>query len=331
MRRLRLNALPDQGLEATGGAAERVALGHPASVAAQGGFGHAQLPVSGGGLNIAAVARRTEVSEHTLRKWEQRYGVLRPTRTDGGQRRYSEGDVSRVEWLAARLRDGYRIGEAAAMLTATGGEAPRSPEELRDALLAAAARPGPEGLEPLLDHAFALYPLDRALREVIAPWLVLVGERWARGELSVGQEHVATAAVRSRLERTLAEPRGAVRGLAVLACAPGEQHELGLLMLACVLRADGWEIVYLGQATPVVDAVAITREQNASMLALSVTMAENVEPLERGFGELGRVTRTRSVVIGGAAASAGLAKKLGARYVGGDLAKAVPALRKPLR
>ena len=101
-------------------------------------------------------------------------------------------------------------------------------------------------------------------------------------------------------------------------------------MLACVLRADGWEIVYLGQATPVVDAVAITREQNASLLALSVTMAENVDPLERGFGELGRVTRTRSVVIGGAAASAGLAKKVGARYVGGDLAKAVPALRRQL-
>jgi methanogenic corrinoid protein MtbC1 len=287
--------------------------------------------VSGGGLNIAAVARRTGVGEHTLRKWEQRYGVLRPTRTDGGQRRYSQGDVARVEWLAARVGEGYRIGEAAAMLTATEGEAPGSPEELRDALLAAAARPGREGLEPLLDHAFALYPLDQTLREVIAPWLVLVGERWARGELSVGQEHFATAAVRARLERTLAEPRGAVHGRAVLACAPGEQHELGLLMLACLLRADGWEIVYLGQATPVVDAVAVTREQNASMLAFSVTMPENIDPLERGFRAMERVTGTRSVVIGGRAASARLAKNVGARYVGGDLATAVPTLRQPLQ
>ena len=332
MRRLGLDALPDQRLQPLGGSAERIALGHAASVAPEGAFVHAlQLPVSGGGLNIAAVARRTGVGEHTLRKWEQRYGVLRPTRTDGGQRRYSQQDVGRVEWLAARLREGYRIGEAAAMLTATGGEAPGSPEELRDALLAAAAGPGREGLEPLLDHAFALYPLDQALRDVIAPWLVLVGERWERGELSVGQEHFATAAVRARLERTLAEPRGAVRGRAVLACAPGEQHELGLLMLACLLRADGWEIVYLGQATPVVDAVAITRDQNASMLALSVTMRENIDPLERGFRVLKDVTRTRSVVIGGRAASAGLAKNVGARYVGGDLAKAVPTLRRPLQ
>jgi methanogenic corrinoid protein MtbC1/transposase-like protein len=282
--------------------------------------------VSGGGLNIAAVARRTGVGEHTLRKWEQRYGVLRPTRTDGGQRRYSEDDVARVQWLAARLREGYRIGEAAAMLTESGGEAPGTPEELRDALLATAGRAGKGGLGPLLDHAFTLYPLEQALRDVLCPCLVGIGELWARGELSVGQEHLATAAIRARLERTLAEPRGAVRGLAVLACAPDEQHELGLLMLACLLRADGWEVVYLGQSTPVADAVAIARGREAAVLAFSVTMPESVAALEREFEA---VTGTRGVttVVGGASASAGLAKRLRARYIGDDLAKAVPALR----
>jgi methanogenic corrinoid protein MtbC1/transposase-like protein len=283
-------------------------------------------PVSGGGLNIAAVARRTGVGEHTLRKWEQRYGVLRPTRTEGGQRRYSEEDVGRVEWLAARLHDGYRIGEAASLLTSSHGEAPSGPEELRDALVAAAAHAGRDTLDPLLDHAFALYPLDQALREVIVPCLVSVGDGWANGELSIGQEHLTTAAVRARLERTLAERRGAVRGVSVLACAPGEQHELGLLMLACLLRADGWQVVYLGQATPVADAVAIAHEHEASLLALSVTMREHVEALERAFSSLGRAAAP-ATVIGGAAASAGLSKRLGARYIDGDLVTTIPALR----
>jgi MerR family transcriptional regulator, light-induced transcriptional regulator len=292
-------------------------------------------PVSGGGLNIAAVARRTGVGEHTLRKWEQRYGVLRPTRTEGGQRRYSEDDLGRVQWLAARLHEGYRIGEAAAMLTASGGEAPGSPEELRDALLATAGHAGKDSLGPLLDHAFTLYPLDQALRDVIGPCLVGIGDCWARGELSVGQEHLTSAAIRARLERTLAEPRGAVRGLAVLACAPGEQHELGLLMLACLLRADGWDVIYLGQSTPVADAFAIARGREAAVLAFSVTMPANVAALEREFGGLDGDTRTRGVgvvpVVGGASASARLAKRLGARYVGEDLANAVPALRTPAR
>jgi MerR family transcriptional regulator, light-induced transcriptional regulator len=285
-------------------------------------------PVSGGGLNIAAVARRTGIGEHTLRKWEQRYGVLKPTRTEGGQRRYAEEDVARVRWLAARLQEGYRIGEAAAMLTAAGGEAHGSPDELRDALLAAAARHGRDGLGPLLDHALTLYPLEEALRDVIAPCLVGIGDGWARGELSVGQEHLTSAAIRARLERTLAEPRGAVRGLAVLACGPGEQHELGLLMLACLLRADGWEVAYLGQCTPVADAVALADSREASVLAVSVTMPENGEALVREFGALVPAAKPSvATVIGGAAASAGLAKRVGAVYVGSDLAKAVPALR----
>jgi MerR family transcriptional regulator, light-induced transcriptional regulator len=282
-------------------------------------------PVSGGGLNIAAVARRTGVGEHTLRKWEQRYGVLHPTRTVGGQRRYSEDDVGRVQWLAARLGEGYRIGEAAAMLVPTPGEAPGSPEELRDALVAAAGS-GKDGIDPLLDQAFRLYPLEQALREVIAPCLVGIGDSWERGELSVGEEHLTSAAIRARLERTLVEPRGAVRGLAVLACGPGEQHELGLLMLACLLRADGWEVVYLGQSTPVADALSIARDGDASVLAISVTMPAGVEALEPEFSDVRHGDRP-ATIVGGAAASAGLAKRIGARYVGNDLAKAVPALR----
>ena len=120
---------------------------------------------------------------------------------------------------------------AAAMLTATPGDAPGNPAELRDALLATASCRS-KGLTPLLDHAFTLYPLEQTLSEVIAPCLAAIGDGWARGELTVGQEHLTTAAVRARLERTLTETRGAVRGVGVLACAPGELHEIGLLMLA---------------------------------------------------------------------------------------------------
>jgi methanogenic corrinoid protein MtbC1/transposase-like protein len=283
--------------------------------------------VSGGGLNIAAIARRTGVGEHTLRKWEHRYAVLRPARTPGGQRRYSEEDVERVLWLVARLNEGYRIGEAAALLTAAGGEAPGTPEELRDALIDAARCPSGEPLGPLLDQAFTLYPLEEALRDVLAPCLVGIGDGWARGELSVGQEHLTSAAIRARLERALAEPRGAVRGLAVLACAPGEQHELGLLMLACLLRADGWDTVYLGQSTPVADAVALAHSRQAAVLAFSATMTDNMETLVREFGALPAGAGSVATVIGGAAASARLAKRIGAAYVGSDLATAVPALR----
>ena len=80
--------------------------------------------------------------------------------------------------------------------------------------------------------------------------------------------------MRARLERLLADARGAVRGTAVLACAPGERHELGLLMLAVLLRADGWQVACLGADTPVVDATALAADLHARLLCFSATMPD---------------------------------------------------------
>jgi DNA-binding transcriptional MerR regulator len=111
-------------------------------------------------LNIAALARRTGVAPDRLRKWEQRYHLLHPSRTPGGQRRYAEPDVARVEWLRDRLREGWRIGEAARVLRASAAPALADPAALRNALLETTRSGDPESLEPLLDQAFAVLPLE---------------------------------------------------------------------------------------------------------------------------------------------------------------------------
>jgi len=223
-------------------------------------------------LNIAALTRLTGVPPDTIRKWEQRYGVLRPQRTAGGQRRYTELDVARVKWLKARLDEGYRIGEAAALLgtTAPGG----APDDLRRTLVEATVRCDVRTLVLAIDQALALDVPETAFARVLGPALVEIGELWQKGELSVAQEHLATSTVRAALQRLLSDPRGRVRGTAVLACAPGERHEIALLMLAVLLRADGWEVAYLGPDTPVADAVALAGELEASALVFSATRGE---------------------------------------------------------
>ncbi|MBA2474837.1 MAG: MerR family transcriptional regulator, partial [Actinobacteria bacterium] len=173
------------------------------------------------GMNIAALAQRTGIAPDTLRKWEQRYAILQPVRTPGGQRRYCEEDVSRVEWLRARLDEGYRIGEAAALLGAADAEPCATPAELRSALRDALAQTDPEAVARLLDQTFALHRVESALSEVVRPLLQEVGDGWAAGRYRIAEEHLLSAAVRARLERLLAEARGTTRGVAVLACAPG--------------------------------------------------------------------------------------------------------------
>jgi methanogenic corrinoid protein MtbC1 len=248
-------------------------------------------------LNIAALTQRTGVPSDTIRKWEQRYGVLHPKRTAGGQRRYSELDVARVEWLKERIHEGYRIGEAAALLGA-GDLVARNVEELRNGIVEATTANDLEALGQFVDQALALSTLDESFLQVLTPALVEVGERWASGAVSVAQEHLASSTVRAALQTLLSDQRADVRGTAVLACAPGERHEIGLLMLAVMLRSDGWQVAYLGADTPCADAVALADELNASALCFSAASKEHARALDQALAAAAR-PESLTVVVGG--------------------------------
>jgi len=277
-------------------------------------------------LNIAALSRRTGVAPDTLRKWEQRYGVLRPVRTAGGQRRYSEVDVQRVEWLRDRIRDGWRIGEAARVIDEATSVALDDPSDLRDTLVAAIEENDPRTVSATLDQAFAVLPLEQALADVVTPALQWAGEAWHRGELSVAQEHAITAKVRAHLGRLISEGQGGVRGSAVLACAPGEHHDIGLLMLAVVLRADGWRVEFLGADTPVDAAVAFAEGIGACMLCLSASRNESVDLLRDALPAV-EPRGLMVIVVGGAAMTPVIAGELGATYADTRLDVAVQRLR----
>ena len=261
------------------------------------------------GLNIAAVARRTGIASDTLRKWERRYGVLRPNRTTGGQRRYDDSDVARVEWLRDRLAEGLRISEAAALLDPAGEIAVASAGELRDALVEAAHAGDPVVLASLVEQAFTLHPVARAIEEIVQPALETIGGGWIDRSGAIAEEHLLTETVRARLERMLADRRPGVRGKAVLACGPEERHDLGLLALAVLLQADGWLVAYVGADIPLDAVVELAEQIDADVLCVSVTLPASYERVVAELSEVALPERLR-VDVGGSAApdAAGLAE-----------------------
>src|SRR5688500_11462563 len=92
-------------------------------------------------LRIGELSRRLGVSDHVLRAWERRYGLLRPVRTAGGFRLYSEADLDRVRRMQAYLAQGLSAAEAARAAvngeppvgTSAGGSGPAHRDELTDA------------------------------------------------------------------------------------------------------------------------------------------------------------------------------------------------------
>ena len=107
------------------------------------------------------------------------------------------------------------------------------------------------------DRLLAARSLDGALRDVVLPVLHEIGERWARGEISVAQEHYATELLAGRLRGLAREWDDGLGPRAVLACPSGERHDIGLLCCGLALHRRGWRVTYLGPDTPV-EALAST-------------------------------------------------------------------------
>ena len=111
------------------------------------------------------------------------------------------------------------------------------------------------------------------------PYLRDLGDRWERGEITVAQEHFASNVVRGRL---LGIARGWGRGVgprALLACAPGEQHELGLIAFGLALRAHGWRIEYLGADTPLDTIATSPNTLDVDLVVVSAVTPERIGEL----------------------------------------------------
>ena len=282
-------------------------------------------------LRIGELSRRVGVSPAVLRAWERRYGLLQPRRTAGGQRLYSVADETRVRRMLAQRARGFSAGAAARLALAPVDDlhTPR-PTPSNDGRNGALARMTGDlttavedfddtGACAAIDSLLAGFALDTVLRDAVLPMLSDLGTRWEQGDIGVAQEHFGSALVAGRL-RGLARGWGRGDGpRAVLACAPGERHELGLLSFGLALREYGWRLCYLGADTPV-DAIADAADRLDPVLI--VVSAVQPAPLHASATGLARLADRRPLAVGGAGANAEIARGAGARWLAGDAVSA---------
>ncbi len=275
-----------------------------------------------GRLRIGELSKRVGVSPELLRAWETRYGLVDPERTPGGLRLYSKDDEQRVIEMRRQIAAGLSAAEAA-RVALRALATPVSMERLLsdlDSTLTALDEPAAQAA---LDRTFQSLDLETALARVILPYLHDVGERWAATDVGVEQEHFASNVIGGRL-RTLARGWGEGDGdCALLACPPGEQHELGLLCFGLLLHEAGWRIAYLGADTPPADVATAIPELSPALVVFGAIIAQRFIDAADGIRALSAQTR---VAIGGAGASKALAESLGAELLANDMVAAARAM-----
>ncbi len=274
--------------------------------------------------SVRVVARRTGLTPDLLRAWEKRYGAVQPTRTEGGQRNYSDADIERLRLLVSATGAGRQIGQVARLgndelrelvaadarlAPATAAVADTDEPVIHDYLataLAAAEDFDAATLEATLRTAALRLPSEQMLDRVIGPLLVAIGTGWHDGRFPPANGHLATTVIRRVLTWMTDYPTVRDDAPAIIVGTPAFQmHDLGAMLAATAAAGNGWRVTYLGASLPAAELVRAARLADADAVALSIVHPTDDPRVAQELRELrAALPAQTALVIGGAGATA---------------------------
>ncbi|HQN04133.1 MAG TPA: MerR family transcriptional regulator [Anaerolineaceae bacterium] len=297
---------------------------------------------------IKNVSKKTGILPVTIRAWERRYEFLSPHRSENRYRMYSDSDVALLMWIKNRVDQGVSISTAVNELHTlqNNGFIPEIKQEYQSAY------PKPTGIPPAeyaarLNRAFkksneieaaeifaearAAFNLPALLASVLIPTLTQIGEAWYRGEIDVAIEHFASKFIIGKLMHIFQTlPLRAKREFIIIGCAPDEFHEIGSLMLAILLRSQGYRIDYLGADIPLDDLVDFVESEKPAMVILSVTMQGAAKYVEIASQQIAALKKAPLFGYGGAIfiSQPKLRLQVKGTYLGDSINSAVETIEK---
>lgn len=302
-------------------------------------------------FTIKTVASQTGIRPVTLRAWERRHEVLNPHRADNRYRLYSERDVAILRWLKNRVDEGVSISSAVSELRSMSSNniwpetIPNAPTQMAGPndtppsfyavqLFRALIKHDENRAGDLLREAHALFNLMTVCMEVLVPALRDIGEAWYRGEIRVTTEHFASAYLRGKLLSLLqAYPSRRNAPLILIGCAPMEQHELGALMLAVLMRSEGLRVEYLGPDIPIEDLADYASYEQPAMIILSAITEHSAREIRRMQEMLNKLKPSPIFGYGGRAfdLQPGLRDEVPGNYLGSTLELAIDSIHNLLK
>jgi MerR family transcriptional regulator, light-induced transcriptional regulator len=262
-------------------------------------------------FSISAVERETGLSKDVLRKWETRYGFPAPLRDGLGERAYPLEQVDRLRLIKrlmdAGLRPSRLVSESEDSLNALalasqvklkrGGIV-----DVEGLTLDKLQLHDPDGLRQLLYREMLRQGIENFVLDTLTQLNIAVGDAWARGELSIHEEHLYTEAVQWLLRDVVAgltDNQGTPRVL--LTTLPEEQHSLGLLMLAAMLSLRGAYCISLGTQTPVQEIIEAAHAYQIDIVTLSFSNAYPQRRIAPALTELRQqLASSKTIWAGGA-------------------------------
>lgn len=235
--------------------------------------------------SIKDLENLTDIKAHTIRIWEQRYGLLSPKRTETNIRYYEDQDLKKLLNVNLLYTKGFKISKIAALSDEEILE--KSKEIIQkerkwdddevDVLLMSIIELNEEKIQEVLHRLYKEHGIEHLFSRTIIPLLTKMGELWQLNSLSVGHEHFFSNIYRgfvvsrtNALEVTDKKKHGKK---ILMFLPPNEEHELSLLIYQYMFKREGWHVYYLGISVPYED-LKISYDQIKPDLSLTSLIAK---------------------------------------------------------
>lgn len=261
---------------------------------------------------IHIVAKLTGLSKDVIRVWERRFGLLKPTRGANRYRNYSDEDVALLRYLKEQLDAGGSIGELSKLgreelLSRARASAPQISfvdntfTRLLRELLSTLNPIDRVTFEKRLNGAVAVVPFEEALHGILLPLQEQVGQLWHEGHVNVAIEHYVTKQIQQKIFSAMNQLPVAEFGTkVVVACPPGEEHDIAALAVAYRCRVRGCRVYYLGANVPIASLTKLCGTVRPDLTIISFPLALSNDKATELIQALTReVIPTSRVAVGG--------------------------------
>jgi len=225
---------------------------------------------------IRDLERLSGIKAHTLRIWEQRYGILAPERTATNIRWYSAEELKKLLNISMLNNHGIKISRIAQMSVE---EITRQAVELIEkegedsehvtSLVIAAVELDEARFEKIFSGCILRQGFENTVHHIILPLLRKIGLMWQTGSIHRAQEHFVSSLIRQKLivaiDSCIARPAAQPRRF-MLFLPNGELHEIALLYYHYLLKSRGHESIYLGQSVPFDDLGIVCGIRNPDVM-----------------------------------------------------------------
>lgn len=206
-------------------------------------------------FSIRDIENLSGIKAHTLRIWEQRYGLIMPARKSSRHRLYSNEDLKQILKISYLYHQGYKISRIAQLkpaemdvLSLENGKDTHF-DVFVNQFIEAALDLDLDRFEQVFKNLLQHIGFEKAMIHVVYPYLEKLGRLWMTGNLLPAQEHFSSQFIRKQIlldtEKIRLQPGPDTETL-VLFTPPGEFHEIPLLLIANFLRKNGFRTIYFG-------------------------------------------------------------------------------------